>query len=151
MRNVNMHFLFVRNSDGTNLDSDSYGDLQYQYGPLRVSDGRLGAKFTSLKLQLADGTVVQDPWKTALRVGTRIRFVAEGTDPKGLPLEFKFMLGRHNSFDGTIPKQDWSPSNIFEHVLVDADVTTGTGLHAYVRNNDGWNHNSNREGDDWVR
>jgi hypothetical protein len=150
MKRLNELGIWVKNSDGFDLDSNFAGDLRHYFGRLNVSDGRLPASFRGVRAEYADNnTVIADPFNTALVVGTRVRIVATGTDPKGLPLEFRFELGRRCG--PTSIKQEWSPSNVFLHTLAPEDVTRCTSVHVYVRNSDGWGHyDTTTLADDWV-
>jgi hypothetical protein len=136
MRLHNPLWIYVRNSDGIDLDSSWAGDLQYSFRQMDVSDGRLPAKIIQLTMEYANNnSVVPGPETTPLPVGTTVRFVVVGEDPKGLPLQYAFQLYRRCK--GSAFKQDWSSSNTFEHTLAPEDVTFCT---SFVRNSDGWAH-----------
>jgi hypothetical protein len=151
MRLFNTLWIFVRNNDGVNLDSDFAGDLQHLVGYLKVSDGRLPAKINQVRVEYANNhSLVPEPRETPIFVGTKIRVVAVGEDPKGLPLQYTFQLYR--SCGGTDIKQDWSSSNVFELTLPPEDVTSCTVVFVDVRNSDGWAHYRPESGaDNWVR
>jgi hypothetical protein len=139
MRLFNTLWIYVRNSDGVNLDSEFAGDLQCAFGSLEVSDCRLPAEIQQVRVEYANNkSVIPDPEQTPIPVGTKVRIVATGEDPKGLPLQYTFHLFRSCGAVGV--EQAWSSINAFELTLAPEDVTSCTVVFVYVRNSDGWAH-----------
>jgi hypothetical protein len=131
----------VRNDDGVDLDSGYFGDLQARV-TLRVSDGRQPAAVAGV--QLSVGGVEVDRL-ASFPVGTVITLTATGADPLGRPLQYAFYFTRSCSGQGYV--QDWSASKTLVYTLAPEDVTSCTSIVVCVRNDDGWDYDSDLFGD----
>lgn len=129
--------IHIKNPEPPTSVRDEY--RKWAFGRLPVSDGRLPAVITDMHAEYADSNkVITSPASTPLPIGTKLRIVASGSDPKGLPLEYRFLLLRNGT--GTDVLQDWSPSNVFYHTLAHEDTTAQAHVCAIIRNSDGWGH-----------
>ena len=71
----------------------------------------------------------------SLRIGDVLTFTATASDPKGLPLEYKFVHVQESS--GDLQVQDWSNDNTFEWIVSVEDINPSNIISVNVRNNDG--------------
>ena len=147
----------VRNSDGQEWQGVGNGD-DYTYAIYSIYDPN---KLPATLSQVVDslGNVNTNSWTKGtggnwscypdcpdleLRVGEVITFTATASDPKDLPLEYKFRY-MHN---GNIA-QDWSSLNTFEWHVDIADIGPWSGISVHVRNNDGQEWQGEWSGDDY--
>jgi hypothetical protein len=130
MTNCTIIFIGVRNDDGHDYDSTSFGDLQMQVG-FQVSDGRSPPVVDSV--QIFENSV--ETASRAFQVGDTITLKVNATDPNSLPLEYYFNVFRNCS--GSSDVQNFSSSNEFTYTFKAEDITNCTIIFVGVRNNDG--------------
>lgn len=74
--------MYIKNPDPLTSAWDEY--RPWTFGRLPVTDGRLPAVVRDVRVEYADSNkVIPKPDATLLPVGTKVRFVASGSDPKG--------------------------------------------------------------------
>jgi hypothetical protein len=131
----------VRNNDG--VDWLGAGADDYTYAVYTVTNpGALPAVLTNVRDSF--GNVNTNSWgkgtggdwpvppTSVVAVGGVVTFTATATDPKGLPLEYKF-----DSMNGRGLLQNWSANNIYVWNVTLADYGPHSGVMVSVRNNDG--------------
>ena len=130
----------VKNSDGLDFDSSTFGDIQRSVS-YNVADDREHPAW-GIITKYKNGALYTG---TDFKVGDVIKIVANATDPKGLPLQYRFIIFR--SCSGTQDGQDFSSSNEFTYTLTEADITTCSGIWIGAKNNDGLDFDSSTMGD----
>jgi hypothetical protein len=130
MTNCTVMFIGVRNDDGHDYDSTSFGDLQMQVG-FQVSDGRMPPVVNSVHI-FQNGVETES---RSFQVGSSITLKVNATDPNNLPLEYFFNVFRNCG--GTSDLQNFSSIDEFTYTFKSVDITNCTTIFVGVRNNDG--------------
>ncbi|WP_052879819.1 hypothetical protein [Vibrio coralliirubri] len=130
----------VRNNDGIDADSEFLGDAQTNLS-LTVNSDRSNAKIDDVQV-FYNGYITN---KRDFKAGDTVTLKALASDGNNSPLEYVFYRGRHHSLDFTIA--DWGNSNQITYTFEDEDSARGFGLWVGVRNNDGFDADSETFGD----
>ena len=83
-----------------------------------------------------------------LEVGDQLTITAEGYDPNGRPLEFRFL--KETSSSGYLVVQDWSSENVYVWDVLEEDIGPWTTILVAVRNDDTYDYQASAFGDDYT-
>jgi LPXTG-site transpeptidase (sortase) family protein len=148
--------IYVRNSDGQDWKGAWAGD-DYTFVSYTVNDPNTSpSELTGITDGLGN-TWTQDTngwscepssscWNPNLQIGDVVTFTATATDPKGLPLEYRFTLPNRVNYI----VQDWSSTNTFIWNVTLEDVGPDSRIGIYVRNSDGQDWKGAWAGDDYT-
>lgn len=100
--------------------------------PLLIDDKPAQLSSTLTVNGLSVSNVPTDP---VFHVGDVLSIVANGTDPNGRPITYRFAVLN----GGTGTQTDWSTSNAYQYTLTDTDATSTFTLRVWVQNDDGRN------------
>lgn len=83
-----------------------------------------------------------------LEVGEQLTITAEGSDPNGRPLEFRFL--KETASSGYLVVQDWSSENEYVWDVLEGDIGPWTTILVAVRNDDTFDYQTADFGDDYT-